>query len=130
MRSENENVIMLEQKSTEDLQHLNSNRVPLTQAVTGVLTCFGVTYIILPLILLVFGGPILRELTYLNHFRQGPNCDINTYLEHMEVSEHTDTANIDIESSQGYKIPVWQFLSKNPDAPLIIYSHGNAGTRC
>ena len=97
-----------------------------------VIQCVGITYIILPIIFLIFGGPILRELTYLNHLQQ-KTCNIHDYYPDakspaVDLSQ-TFIDNIDIDSTNNYQIPTWYFKGKS-DKPVVIYSHGNAATRC
>ena len=142
----------------------NDEISPFQKTAFAILQCFGITYIILPLIILVFGGPILREMTYrevfqkkrskiylnlyptlyplnltflknhprhLNHLSQ-KKCDINDYYpdpRSPNITSKITFFNIDIESSQNYKIAAWYFQG-DPEKPFVIYSHGNADSRC
>jgi len=105
----------------------------LTATIVHCLRTVGILYIIFPIILFVFGGPILRELTYLNHLTLSKiwknKCDVNQFY----PRETYDSRNIDIPSSNGYEIPAWYIApSENTKVParFVIYSHGNAYSRC
>jgi len=93
-------------------------------------------YVAIPVILMVFGTAIHRELTYLNHMEPSKyslwknRCDVHVHF--GESYQYTAT-NIDIFSSQGYLIPAWYFKPSQPVSgpPIfIVYSHGNGYSRC
>lgn len=128
---------------TEDQPIPQHQCTPCQKTIKNCLYTFGFIYILFPIILVVFGSSIARELTYLNHMSLSKytpwknQCDVSKFIDYITEGVESDNEkergfNLDIPSSAGHELAAWYIPAYHPLTArgFIIYAHGNAHSRC